>query len=198
MSASRLALSIAALAVIVTAGARSGTGWSDALIASEAGLGGGELWRLFTGPLAHATWGHLVRDLALLVFLAAGFRPARSAWLFAAGLAVPSAAVFALEPGLSVYYGTSGLTHALLAAVIAAELTESANPRWLRLLAAAAGAALAIKLGFELATGAPAFPMDLGPGIRQLPSAHAAGAAVGLAVALAPGSSARRASSISC
>lgn len=174
----------AAAAVALTAAARQGS--FETLLATADGLRAGQLWRLVTGPLVHATWGHLIRDLALLIFVGVGYGQLigrRFAAVFAAGLIAPAAAVFALEPDLAVYYGTSGLTHALLAAAVIAELTGPRRDRLTRGLAAVVGAGLAFKLGFELLTGGPLFPMDLGAQVRQLPSAHAAGAVAG-AVAL--------------
>lgn len=175
-----ITLLCAAAAVALTAAARGGA--IDFLYATRGELLGGQLWRLVTGPLVHATWGHLVRDLALVVFVGIGYGAAigrRFGWLCLAGLAIPTAAVFALEPDIGIYYGTSGLTHALLAAAVVAELRRPTSPA-LRFIAMAVGAALAAKLGYEVITGAPMFPMDLGSGVRQMPVAHAIGAAVGL------------------
>jgi rhomboid family GlyGly-CTERM serine protease len=172
--------------VLLTAAAREGA--IDWLLATSAGVRAGQLWRLITGSLVHATWGHLIRDLALLVFVGVAYGDAigrRFGLLALAGLALPAAAVFALEPDISIYYGTSGLTHALLAAAVIAELRRPGS-RSLRLIAAVIAVVLSAKLGYELATGAPMFPMDLGPGVRQLPIAHAAGALVGVALVSVP------------
>jgi rhomboid family GlyGly-CTERM serine protease len=173
-----------AAAVLLTAAARDGA--IDPLLATAEGVRAGQLWRLITGSLVHATWGHLVRDLALLVFVgvAYGDRIGRHfGWLYAAGLAIPAAAVFVFEPDISIYYGTSGLTHALLAAAVAGELRQPSSPS-LRLIALIIAVVLGAKLGFEVITGDPMFPMDLGHGVRQLPIAHAAGAAVGAGFAI--------------
>lgn len=176
-----ITLLCAAAAVVLTAAAREGA--IDVVLATRAGVAAGQLWRLVTGSLVHATWGHLVRDLALLVFVGVAYGDAigrrRFGWLCAAGLAIPAAAVFALEPDIGVYYGTSGLTHALLAAAVVGELRRPST-RSLRVIAVAVGVILGVKLGYESLTGAPMFPMDLGSGIRQMPIAHAAGALVGL------------------
>ena len=193
-----IATLIAVAAVALTAAARSGVLDPGAIAAIDQPLRAGQLWRLVTGPLVHATWGHLVRDLALLVAVAIAFGdslgPRRFALLCLAGLAVPTAAVFVFEPDITIYYGTSGLTHALLAAAAMGELRRSDGTRLTRLLGAAVAAGLIVKLAVELASGAPAFPMDLGPGVRQLPSAHAAGATVGFLLSIALAQSARAAS----
>ena len=179
----RLTLVCAAAAVILTAAA----GTVDWAPATRDGLAAGQLWRLFTGPLVHATWGHLIRDLVLLIFVGAGYGAAiggRFRAVFAAGLAAPTAVVFVAEPDIAIYFGTSGLTHALLAAAVVAELTRGRGlSRW---LAAIVGAGLTFKLAYELHTGAPLFPMDLGAQVRQLPSAHAAGAVAGAIASLHP------------
>jgi hypothetical protein len=57
------------------------------------------------------------------------------------------------------------------------------------LIAAAVGFELLIKVGYEVVAGGPAFPMDQGEGVRQLPIAHAAGVAVGAVFALCSSSS---------
>lgn len=140
-----------------------------------------EPWRALTGPLVHATWGHLVRDLALVLIVGVVYeRPMRRVWpaLLAAGIALPALAVLALT-GASSYQGLSGLSHALLAAAIVFELRGK-----LRGLAMVVGLGLWAKVIYELWTGTPAFPMDLGAGVRQVPLAHFVGAACGAILAL--------------
>jgi rhomboid family GlyGly-CTERM serine protease len=193
-----LAVLIAVAAVALTAAARSGVIDPAAVMATDGSLRAGQLWRLITGPMVHATWGHLVRDLALLLAVAIAFGDSlgrrRFAVLCLAGLAVPTAAVFVFEPDIAIYYGTSGLTHALLAAAAVGELRRPDGTQMTRLLGAGVAVGLIAKLAFELASGAPAFPMDLGPGVRQLPSAHAAGAIVGFLLSMVAAQSARAAS----
>lgn len=155
------------------------------LIADTDRLRSGELWRALTGPLVHATWGHLARDLAICATIGVAYeQPLRRLWpaLLAAGLAVPALAV-ALA-GWTGYLGLSGLGHALIAAALTFELRLRRPAPWYVL---AAASALAAKLIYEVATGAPLFAMDLGPGVRQAPVAHAAGALAGaLAVLRSP------------
>lgn len=193
-----IAALIAVAAVALTAAARSGALDPAAALATDEALRAGQIWRLVTGPLVHATWGHLLRDVALLLAVAIAFGDSlgrrRFAVLCLAGLAVPTAAVFVFEPDITLYYGTSGLTHALLAAAAVGELRRPDGSRMPRLLGAGVAIGLIAKLAVELAGGAPAFPMDLGPGVRQLPSAHAAGAIVGFLLSMVAAQSARAAS----
>lgn len=180
----RVSLFIAALAVLATAGARSGLGAVDWLVATRDALDDGQLWRLLTGPLVHATWGHLIRDLALMLLVGAAYEGelGRRWWaLCAGGLVAPTAIALVSDPALSIFYGTSGLTHAMLAAVIVLETCRARGRfRW---LAIAAGILLAGKVVYEVVAGRALFTMDLGEGVVQLPIAHLAGAAVGVALA---------------
>ena len=151
-----------------------------ALVADADRIRAGELWRLATGPLVHATWGHLLRDLAVLAVVGVPCEaPLGRAWwpLCAVTLLAPPLAVVAA--GWHCYLGLSGLGHGLIAAVLAHELLRGRRPPWL--VAAALG--LLAKLMIEGATGAALFPMDLGPGVVQVPLAHSAGVLAGVAVA---------------
>lgn len=141
-------------------------------------------WRLLVGPLIHGTWGHLGRDLALVVLLGLAYEPVLPRWpaLIAAGLALPTLA--ALAGGAATYLGLSGLGHALLAAALVHELRHRRGTG--RVLVAAIGALALAKVGFELISGRPAFPLALGPGGFQDPLAHAAGLAVGALITAWP------------
>lgn len=179
-----LTVVIAAAAVAITAIAQT-TGPAGAptrwLVADGGAIAHGELWRLITGPFVHVTWGHLVRDLALVVIPAIAYEPAfgrRWPGLVGAGLVVP--AVVVLASGVPAYYGLSGLSHAVLAAALAFELRgrRGAARGYVAVLVVLG----VIKIGSELWTGSAAFPMDLGPGVRQSPLAHAVGGLLGLAL----------------
>jgi membrane associated rhomboid family serine protease len=65
-------LAVAGLAIAATAGAFASPGIAGALIA-DGRIVHGQLWRAATGPLVHATWGHLVRDVALVAIAGAGY-----------------------------------------------------------------------------------------------------------------------------
>jgi rhomboid family GlyGly-CTERM serine protease len=179
-------LAILALAVVATASAFAAPRIADALIA-DGRIVHGQLWRAVTGPLLHATWGHLVRDLALVALAGVAYEaPLRSQRLplFAAGLILPALAVLAAGEA-RWYCGVSGLSHALLAAALSYEFIRRR------------GAARAIVLGlclvsalkplYELVTGAPAFAMSLGDGVTQAPLAHVVGVLVGITCGLRAG-----------
>lgn len=83
-----------------------------------------------------------------------------------------------------MYLGLSGLSHALLAAAVVHELGHRRG--WRQRLALAVGALAVIKVGYELVSGRPAFPMDLVPGAAVATVAHAVGFATGAAIAWWP------------
>jgi rhomboid family GlyGly-CTERM serine protease len=174
-------LAIAALAVIATALAFASPAIRDVLVA-DGRIAHGQVWRLVTGPLVHATWGHLVRDVALVALAGVAYEaPLRSRALFALGLVVPCAVVL-LAGHVRWYCGLSGLSHALLAAALAFEATRRRGV--VRAFVLVSCAIAACKPIYELVTGAPAFAMSLGDGVRQVPLAHAAGVCVGIACGL--------------
>jgi rhomboid family GlyGly-CTERM serine protease len=172
-------LAVVALAIGTTAAALASATFAGAVIA-DARIAHGQLWRAVTGPFVHATWGHLVRDLALVALAGVAYEePLRSrrALLFIAGLALPGLAV--LAAGHAQWYcGLSGLSHALLAAALSYELANRRGPA--RALVAVLCAVCAVKPLYELVTGAPAFAMSLGPDVVQVPLAHAVGVIVGI------------------
>jgi rhomboid family GlyGly-CTERM serine protease len=179
-------LAVGVLAAFATAGALGSPAIARALVA-DGRIVHGELWRAATGPLVHATWAHLIRDLALVALAGAAYEaPLRSrrAVLFAAGLVAPPLAVLAAGE-VGWYCGLSGLSHALLAAALAYELVRRRGAARAIVLVLCAGCA--VKPIYELVTGAPAFAMSLGAGVVQVPLAHAAGVAVGLLCGLAAG-----------
>jgi membrane associated rhomboid family serine protease len=191
---SPITLAIALAAIAVTAAALSGGpdgAVARALAADADRVAAGGAHRLVTGPFLHVTWGHLVRDLALVAIPGIAYEAVlgrRWVVLVALGLVAPAAAV--LASGVPAYYGLSGLSHAVLAAVLVFELRHRRGAaRGYVAVLLAAGAAKCI---YELVAGAAAFPMDLGAGVVQVPLAHAVGAAVGIGVALTASASGTR------
>lgn len=188
MRSRKMGLSTTLLISVLSIIATASLAWppvANALIADGDAIAHYQLWRLLSGPLVHATWGHLARDLALLLFVGVAIERELGRGyplLCLLGLAVPTVVSLG-HPQIDVYFGTSGLTHALLAAMICHVLwssrSEVRTPHWMLALAALGGLALFAKVIWELTTGVPVFPMDLGPGIRQVPIAHATGAAIG-------------------
>ncbi len=184
-------VAVALAAIVATALALTArTACVVAPLAAVAADAGAEPWRLLTGPLIHGTWGHLVRDVALVLLVGLIHEPARRRatgtvrypWLVLAGLALPTVAC--LASGAALYLGLSGLSHALLAAALVHELGHRRGWRWW--LGLAVGALTLAKVGHELVTGRPAFPMDLGPGAVPATLAHAVGLATGVTIAVWP------------
>jgi rhomboid family GlyGly-CTERM serine protease len=181
---------VAALALAATAASFASPDARDALLA-DGRIFEGQWWRLVTGPFIHATWGHLVRDLALVAIAGAAYEGPlahRKLGLFAAGIVVPPLAVLVAQDA-RWYCGLSGLSHALLAAALAYEVTQRRGAA--RVVVLVLCAIAATKPIYELVTGAPAFEMSLGEGIVQVPLAHVAGVLVGIAYGLGATSSLR-------
>ena len=160
---------VVVIAVGATASAFASASIADALVA-DARIAHGQLWRALTGPFVHATWGHLVRDLALVAIAGAGYEAAlrsRRCLVFAGGLVVPAIAV--LAAGDARWYELVARRGMARAVVLALGLVSGLKPI------------------YELATGSPAFAMSLGPGVAQVPLAHVVGVLVGIAAGLLAG-----------
>lgn len=179
-------LALVGLAVVATAAAFGSPRIADALRA-DGRIADGQLWRTVTGPLLHATWGHLVRDLALVALAGVAYEaPLRSQRLplFVAGLVLPAIAVL-VAGGARWYCGTSGLSHALLAAALSYEFIRRRGA--VRAIVLGLCLVSAVKPLYELVTGAPAFAMSLGDGVTQAPLAHVVGVLVGITCGLRAG-----------
>ncbi len=159
----------------------------DWLLASREGLSEGELWRLLTGPLVHADSGHLVRDLPIFAGLAwvlegrlgRAFGP-----VLLGALVVPTLAVLGLQADMAAYLGLSGAINTLLLVFVAGQLLGDGTAK-AKLATALLGAAHLGKLGYEAFTGGLLFPLELPPGVEAAPTAHLAGAVLGLGFAAA-------------
>ena len=168
--------------MIATAAAFAWPAVQDLLVA-DGRIAHGHLWRAVTGPFVHATWGHLVRDLALVCVAGVAYEAplGRKGLVFGGGLVLPGLAV--LAAGQAQWYcGLSGLSHALLAAALTFEATRRTGAVRVAVLGVCAIAAL--KPLYELVTGAPAFAMALGADVHQTPLAHAVGVAIGVCCGL--------------
>ena len=138
---------------------------------------GGPAWGIVTCHFTHFTYEQLAWDaLAFLVLGLACARRDRGAFqatLLASILLVPMA-VLSFAPGVTTYRGLSGIDSALFALLLTVEWRRSA-------LAALCAAAFALKLIFEVTTGAMLF-VSSNAGFVPVPVAHLAGALVGVVV----------------
>lgn len=145
----------------------------------------GEVWRLATCHFVHFGWDHLalsVLGFALLGALVESRGPRGRAMLaiaLAAGAIAIPAATLALRPDVECYRGLSGLDATQFALLAATSWRALGNAR--RALLVAFVLAFAVKLADESAHGSAWFTSAVVP----LGLAHAAGAAAGLACALA-------------
>jgi len=182
----RWTIAIAAAAIALTAAALGGRGHGIAQLVIADQRAWSEPWRLWLGPLVHATWGHLARDVGLVVILGALVEPrvAGYARVVIAGLCAPAIAV--LASGADGYLGLSGLVYALLAAALVHEAVTRRGGS--RAIVVGLGALLAIKVVLEAiapdASTLSILPrgawLALGPRVHQAPLAHLAGAAAGV------------------
>lgn len=175
-----LTLAICVLAVAATEAAFASSAVRDVVVADGRALHG-QPWRLAIGPLFHATWGHLIRDLALVALAGVAYEKPLARYrlaLFGGGLVVPAFAVLVTHEA-DWYCGLSGLSHALLAAAFAYEAVNRRGKT--RAIVRVVGVVAALKPLYELISGAPVFPMSLGPGVGEhVPLAHVAGVLVGI------------------
>ena len=154
---------------------------------SRTALENGELWRIYTGHLVHASPAHLGWDLLAFVVLAHGCEQrdqARTATTLIAAASVVSIGVLLFDPLLATYRGLSGLDTALFALLVTLHWRRIGGSGLSRPALAVACALLIAKLTFELTTGASAFVA--GTGFVTVPLAHVLGACCGLLGGLAP------------
>jgi rhomboid family GlyGly-CTERM serine protease len=145
-------------------------------------LAGGELWRLFSGHLAHWSTPHLAPDLGALLLLGwvAETRDRRRLGLLLIAAATVISVVLLRDPTWSTYRGLSGLDAALYVYVAVTVWREGAGKRRpTRALAIALLAAFVVKLIVEGLSGAALF-MPPGDARTVVVSAHVSGALVGL------------------
>lgn len=140
-------------------------------------------WTLWSAPLLHFLWPHLVANglgLAALAVLGAGLQATpRDALALALAWPLGTLALVAF-PGVGGFYGLSGLVHAATAILALRALVAGPAMRWLGLLLAGG---LMAKLALERAWVVPV-GFDSGWGFNVVFAAHLAGAAVGAGLAL--------------
>ena len=148
----------------------------------QAVLAGGQLWRLFSGHLAHWSTPHLALDLGALLLLGwvAERKDRRRLGLLLVAAALVISVVLLRDPTWSTYRGLSGVDAALYVYVAVTLWREGASQRRpMRVVALALLAAFVGKMIVEGLSGAAIF---MAPGDAQtvVLSAHVSGALVGL------------------
>ena len=174
------------LAAIAVYAAGQGGAWEW----SREALARGEVWRVFTGHVAHWSLEHLAWDVGALALLGVWLERrgrARFVSLVAGAAAAISIGLGWLDPGLAAYRGLSGVDSTLFVAVCA-ELLRDALAGRDRRGAVAAGMLLVgfvAKVGAEALTGVSLFVSNaVGPsGAEVTPLAHAIGCGVALVFA---------------
>jgi rhomboid family GlyGly-CTERM serine protease len=139
----------------------------------------GEVWRVFTGHLAHWNGSHLFWDTLVLVALGAVCERAdRTTFLLGIGAAslVIGCLLPVLAPTTTSYRGLSGIDSALFA-LLAIQGRRAGNHRW---LGVAALVAFAVKCLWEWWTATPVFVENAIAGMVPVPAAHVAGAVCGV------------------
>lgn len=146
----------------------------------------GELWRIATSAFVHWSPRHLALDLAVVAAAGAVLeRRIGSRVLGVVGIAalVSGAAVHLAPSRLDRYAGLSGVACALVALVAMGGARDARLDPWQRGVCLTTLAALVTKLGLELIVDEALFAADT-PGIVVATGSHAAGLAVGFALAL--------------
>jgi len=174
-------LLLAAAAVAVAA--RSS--WSDHLCYRRSAILAGQVWRLLTGHLVHASRDHLLWDvtaLLLIGFLFEGHLNNHFVWVTVASMLAVSGGLLTLDPALESYCGLSGLLSALwvCGAMLAAHAERVSGRTLLARLYWACLALDGAKLGYEAFHGAPLFVEIHRLGGFPVPAAHLFGALAGL------------------
>ncbi len=172
-----IAMSALALTLLSLWAGSSGRAVHDLALADTARIGHGQLWRLATGPLLHATFTHLVWDLTILAILGLLYEPRLGrhfAPVLLIGLIAPTLAV-TLDAQFTRYYGLSGLNYTLMGAAIAFELTR--GKRGLGLLGAGLLTWKLIRAVRGQSLWGPTLPGDT----HEAWLAHVVGAAAGVA-----------------
>jgi rhomboid family GlyGly-CTERM serine protease len=160
----------------------------EALEHERGAVAAGEVHRILTCHWTHWSLDHLLWDA--LAFLALGAlaeslsRARFLACLAVSALAIPLA-VLALEPGIHVYRGLSGIDSALFAFAGFTILRDrlASGDRCLAAGIVAAFLGLGAKIAYEVLTGSTFFVDSASSSMVPVPAAHVVGAVVGAACA---------------
>lgn len=138
----------------------------DWLVLDRASVQTGELWRLWTGHLAHVDTAHMTLNLAAAAILAAIAARLRVlmplAWSTLALMPVVSLGLLLWRPGLDWYAGFSGMLHGWAVALL---LVRGGTPAVIGLTS------IALKLGWETIHGS-----TTGDALPVITEAHRLGA----------------------
>lgn len=91
--------------------------WRDALIYNRTAIGGGEIWRLWTGHWVHFGWPHFVVDSGLFLILGWMLERSHRRATMTALVLMPllvSLVLFFFDPAMERYAGLSALNLGLL------------------------------------------------------------------------------------
>lgn len=178
-----------AIGLVLTSGAIQSssdlTGWLEFDV--NASLHG-EIWRPFTGHLCHYNQSHFVGDVVAFLVWASAIELLSRRMLLAAlaGTTLMLAAwLFSMGTPPLVYRGLSAIDCALAMQLFTvAFLSEAARrTRWLRVALVGMFVTIALKSGYEFATGRAILAPELGTKVRLLPAAHVLGVLVGFGTA---------------
>ncbi len=175
------ALSALVLTLLALWAGGPGRAVHDLALADTAAIQHGQLWRLATGPLLHATFTHLAWDLTILAILGVLYEPRlgrRFPPVLLIGLLAPTLAI-ALDARFTRYYGLSGLNYTLMGAAVAFELTRGS--RTIGLIGAALLAWKLVRGVLGQSLWGPVLPGDT----HEAWLAHVVGVGAGLASVLA-------------
>lgn len=157
-------------------------GWREALIYDRAALGGGQLWRAWTGHVVHFGWPHFFADCGLLLIIGwtLGREFPRASWIGL--LALPpfiSAVIYLLDPEMTRYAGLSAVNLGLLL-LLAAKGWKGDLRDWFW---PAIVMIYVVELGYEIWRGGQGggFITFDDPQVKVATSAHLAAAAYALA-----------------
>jgi len=169
-------IALPVLAVIASIAIQCWPAAQAALQYDRGAISAGQHWRLITGHMVHWSWRHLEGDISALILLCWTINP-RGGWKVTmaalGGAAAISLAIMIFDPGTVIYRGMSGVNYGLLAWAVLARL--AASPRRVAACYAALLAALAVKVGLDVAIPGLVPSVGLPDGIALVGVSHVAG-----------------------